>query len=85
MVIAVPVTQDTRSEKMVIPVKVNRKDLRIMSDYVGTDVDECENASLCDQLCLNTPGNYSCSCKSGYVLRPDGKTCLGELTHQTRS
>ncbi|KAJ7327687.1 TB domain [Desmophyllum pertusum] len=48
-----------------------------------SDVDECTPvyvASLnktvmsagCDQLCHNTPGNYTCSCNQGYQLLYDG-------------
>ncbi|PFX27724.1 Oncoprotein-induced transcript 3 protein [Stylophora pistillata] len=29
----------------------------------------------CDQICRNTPGNYSCSCASGYQLQSEGKSC----------
>jgi len=29
----------------------------------------------CDQLCNNTPGNYTCSCNKGYRLLSDGKQC----------
>ncbi|XP_016042287.2 prolow-density lipoprotein receptor-related protein 1-like [Erinaceus europaeus] len=33
------------------------------------DVDECSMAySPCGQLCLNTPGSYSCSCIQGHLL-----------------
>ncbi|PFX27725.1 Deleted in malignant brain tumors 1 protein [Stylophora pistillata] len=29
----------------------------------------------CDQVCNNTPGNYSCSCVTGYQLQSNGKSC----------
>ena len=43
------------------------------------DIDEClEGSSDCQQVCINTAGNYSCSCRSGYELDDnDGKSCLG--------
>ena len=30
------------------------------------DINECNNISICDQLCQNTAGSYSCSCFEGY-------------------
>lgn len=39
---------------------------------VCVDIDECE-ASLCDQNCTNTPGNYVCSCTEGFRLIKDTK------------
>ncbi|XP_064010818.1 matrilin-2 isoform X2 [Pogoniulus pusillus] len=32
----------------------------------------------CDHFCINTPGSYSCSCKQGYILNADHKTCSTE-------
>ena len=46
-----------------------------------SDVDECQraggNRSDCAQLCVNTVGSYTCSCKRGYELANDAKTCAG--------
>ena len=42
------------------------------------DIDECaENSDGCAQLCTNTVGNYTCSCRSGYRLASDGHWCAG--------
>ena len=42
------------------------------------DVDECaSNNGSCTHICTNKPGNYECSCKNGYTLNSDGKTCSG--------
>ena len=45
-----------------------------------TDMDECAAAELnnCSHTCTNTPGGYYCSCRAGYLLNDDGKTCTGE-------
>jgi hypothetical protein len=43
-----------------------------------TDIDECsENRDNCGQLCQNTPGSYTCSCRTGYRLASDGAACEG--------
>ncbi|PWA70704.1 EGF-like domain-containing protein [Artemisia annua] len=33
------------------------------------DINECDDPSsnLCDGICTNTPGSYTCGCKDGYV------------------
>ncbi|KAM7538217.1 hypothetical protein Aperf_G00000076045 [Anoplocephala perfoliata] len=40
------------------------------------DIDECQDRSRCEQRCINTPGSYNCGCETGYVLQPDGYSCL---------
>lgn len=32
----------------------------------------------CQHDCVNTEGSYRCSCKVGYSLQLDGKTCLAQ-------
>ncbi|UYV70471.1 hypothetical protein LAZ67_7003153 [Cordylochernes scorpioides] len=32
------------------------------------DLDECAEWGYCDQLCINSPGSYKCSCHTGYTL-----------------
>ena len=55
-----------------------------------SDVDECSPVYVeslnktvilagCDQLCNNTPGNYTCSCNKGFRLLYDGKQCKGKF------
>ncbi|VDO46409.1 unnamed protein product, partial [Brugia timori] len=40
------------------------------------NIDECtDNNGGCKQLCINLPGSYQCSCKTGFLLIYDGKTC----------
>ena len=43
------------------------------------DINECvERKDYCNHLCTNTIGAYSCTCRNGYFLHQNGKTCLGE-------
>ena len=45
--------------------------------HYAFDVDECANSNGgCDTLCINSPGSYSCSCNTGYMLLLDGRTCI---------
>ena len=49
--------------------------------FFVADVDECSLGShLCNQLCHNTNGNYRCSCREGYKLGADGRTCEGAVS-----
>ena len=44
-----------------------------------SDVDECTiDSHSCDTRaeCINTPGNFTCECQSGYA--GDGMTCNGK-------
>ena len=42
------------------------------------DIDECRaNTSSCQQVCVNTPGSYTCQCRVGFSLNTDGTTCAG--------
>lgn len=48
--------------------------------YYHADIDECSaSTGLCPQqaLCMNTDGNYTCTCNSGYT--GDGEACNGKL------
>ena len=45
------------------------------------DINECNEGSRCDQLCINTNGSYYCSCNEGYSLKDDGKSCKGIQTN----
>ncbi|XP_078693848.1 uncharacterized protein LOC144923323 isoform X2 [Branchiostoma floridae x Branchiostoma belcheri] len=41
------------------------------------DIDECEleEATLCQQICVNYVGNFTCDCNEGYELAEDGYSC----------
>ena len=42
------------------------------------DKDECKNRNGgCNQICLNKAGAFECSCKPGYQLAKNKKTCIG--------
>ncbi|KFQ46898.1 Cartilage matrix protein, partial [Nestor notabilis] len=42
---------------------------RMVSDLCATGDHDCE------QICISTPGAYTCACKEGFTLNSDGKTC----------
>ena len=46
---------------------------------VSSDVDECSAArSPCEQVCVNEPGSYRCSCREGFtVMTSDPRRCVG--------
>nr|XP_023651386.1 complement C1r subcomponent-like [Paramormyrops kingsleyae] len=51
--------------------------------YQAIDMDECSqpepedgSGPLCSQICHNTLGSYLCSCRHGFELRPDQRTCV---------
>ena len=46
--------------------------------FISTDVDECADTvnPVCEQLCINYNGGYTCSCQAGY--RKLGGQCFGE-------
>ena len=42
------------------------------------DVIDCVNGSnLCEQICNELVGGYSCSCEDGYELKNDNVSCEG--------
>lgn len=45
---------------------------------LASDVDECRiNNGGCDHICTNTPNSFYCSCRRGFYLLPDRRTCAG--------
>lgn len=57
-----------------------RRYLRMTYAHNYTDIDECNNTSICDvnALCINTYGNFTCSCKPQYS--GDGFSCDGQYS-----
>ncbi|XP_068172816.1 mannan-binding lectin serine protease 1 isoform X2 [Antennarius striatus] len=55
-----------------------------MAHYSAEDVDECSDQSdealRCDHLCHNYIGGYYCSCRYGYLLHADNRTCRVECS-----
>ncbi len=46
------------------------------------DIAECVlQPNICDQICHDSIGSFSCSCRTGYVLNQDGRTCDGKIIH----
>ncbi|XP_048205772.1 mannan-binding lectin serine protease 2 isoform X2 [Perognathus longimembris pacificus] len=47
--------------------------------YAAEDIDECHeppgDAPPCDHHCHNHLGGFYCSCRAGYALHRDGRTC----------
>uniref|UniRef100_A0A8D2AUD5 MBL associated serine protease 2 n=1 Tax=Sciurus vulgaris TaxID=55149 RepID=A0A8D2AUD5_SCIVU len=47
--------------------------------YAAEDIDECREPPgeepTCDHHCHNHLGGFYCSCRAGYVLHPDKRTC----------
>ena len=50
-------------------------DLNNMCYNTYVDIDECEEYNDCHQICFNTVGSYNCSCRTGFMLRADNRTC----------
>ena len=45
-----------------------------------TDINECsEDTDNCQQNCVNTGGSFTCSCRRGYSLNSDRRTCSSKL------
>lgn len=38
-------------------------------------INECSGSHSCDQICVDTPGSYNCTCRSGFTLADNGFTC----------
>jgi len=51
----------------------------VACDCVYIDIDECSAAhSPCEQVCINEPGSYRCSCQQGFTeMTGDPRRCEG--------
>ena len=44
----------------------------------STDIDECKNNNVeCSDICTNTVASHFCSCKAGFIIGSDNRTCEG--------
>ena len=52
----------------------------MMLKIIISDINECSppEKSPCAQQCENNYGGYKCSCKFGYYISSDGKSCIGK-------
>ena len=64
------------------------KNYRYYNFFLLLDIDECAaDTDGCNQICTNTEGSFECSCRSGFTLLDDGKTCveINECTLDTHN
>ncbi len=48
---------------------------------IPSDENECETRNGgCEHECKNTEGSFLCSCRDGFQLAPDGRSCLGRCS-----
>ena len=51
----------------------------LFEQFFSIDVDKCGVINGgCEHLCTNTIESYRCTCRSGFVLNKNGKTCSGK-------
>lgn len=43
--------------------------------YIHTDIDECQDSSICSHKCINSEGSYKCDCYHGFKLENE-KDCV---------
>ena len=68
--------------------QLNQKRKRVLKNVLFdlcllfADTDWC-SVAVCDQLCNETSdgSSFTCSCRDGYILNDDMRTCRSELMH----
>ena len=52
-------------------------------DYTEQGVDKCAvNNGGCQHICTSTPYGRQCSCRTGYRLDVDNKSCIGKTSKE---
>ena len=60
------------------PIRNTTVYITIIYHILYVDVNECiEDVDGCAQICTDTLGSYTCSCRSGYQLASDDHQCNG--------
>lgn len=69
------------------PASLYKHKVSLFPSLFSPDVDECSDQTdedlLCDHFCHNYIGGYYCSCRYGYLLHSDNRTCRGEAEDRT--
>ncbi|XP_019623050.1 PREDICTED: uncharacterized protein LOC109469109 [Branchiostoma belcheri] len=53
-------------------------------DPCSDHIDECSvGTDNCEQICINNPGSFTCSCNVGYKLSSNGWDCIGDIESTT--
>ena len=74
----VPAILATHSPAMALAAMVRALLFLAFDSNNFVDIDECSvGTDMCDHNCQNTPGSYTCSCRPGYSLSQNGRTCVG--------
>ena len=74
-----PTTNEITTDKL-YRIRFHKKYFSCSHTKSILDINECAtNNGGCDHHCEDIPGSFRCSCRSGYVLAPDGATCAGAL------
>ena len=64
--------------KVSSPIRNTTVCITIICLILYVDVNECiEDVDSCAQICTDTLGSYTCSCRSGYRLASDDHQCNG--------
>ena len=47
--------------------------------FTSLDIIDCINGTndICEQVCIELEGGFSCGCKDGYRLKSDNVSCEG--------
>lgn len=48
----------------------------IKKKLIVIDIDECVSNPCQHGTCVNTQGNFQCTCSQGFNLGPDGRSCI---------